>query len=56
VFLSNSTTCSPIQIESRPISSARLPKSRIICGVARGDMNVENTPIFMLAPPFDRAA
>ena len=29
--------------------SARRPKSRIICGVAWGDMNVEKTPIFMLA-------
>jgi hypothetical protein len=29
--------------------SARRPKSRIICGVAKGDMKVEKTPIFMLA-------
>ncbi len=29
--------------------SARRPKSRIICGVAWGDMNVAKTPIFMLA-------
>src|SRR5471030_513352 len=29
--------------------SARRPNSRIICGVAVGDTNVENTPIFMLA-------
>ncbi len=29
--------------------SARRPKSRIICGVAWGDMNVEKTPIFMVA-------
>ena len=31
------------------MSSARRPKSRIICGVASGDMNVAKTPIFMLA-------
>ena len=29
--------------------SARRPKSRIICGVAWGDMKVEKTPIFMMA-------
>ena len=29
--------------------SARRPKSRIICGVAWGDMKVEKTPIFMVA-------
>ena len=28
--------------------SARRPKSRIICGVAWGDMKVEKTPIFMV--------
>jgi hypothetical protein len=39
----------PIQIDSRPMSSARRPKSRIIWDVAWGDMNVEKTPIFMLA-------
>ena len=37
------------------MSSARRPKSRIIRGVARGDMNVEKTPIFMLALLFQRA-
>src|SRR5580693_185457 len=47
VFLSNNATCSPIQIDSRPISSARRPKSLIMFGVASGDMKVENTPIFM---------
>ena len=47
MFLSNSATCSPIQIELRPMFSARRPKSRIICGVAWGDMNVEKTPIFI---------
>src|SRR5262245_45996758 len=47
VCLSNRTTCSPIQIESRPIPSTRWPKSRIISGVALGDMNVEKTPILM---------
>ena len=36
---------------SRPISFARRPKSRIICGVALGDMNVEKTPIFILLLP-----
>jgi hypothetical protein len=30
------------------MSSARRPKSRIIPGVASGDMKVEKTPIFML--------
>ena len=45
--MSNRTTCSPIQIESRPMPSARWPKSRIICRVALGDMNVEKTPILM---------
>ena len=31
--------------------SARRPKSRIICGVASGDMKVAKTPIFMMFPP-----
>ena len=38
-------------VTSRPISFARRPKSRIICGVALGDMNVEKTPIFILLLP-----
>ena len=29
--------------------SARLPKSRIIAGVAWGDMNVAKTPTFMMS-------
>ena len=48
MFLSNSATCSPIQIDSRPAFSARLPKSLIILGVAWGDMNVAKTPTFMM--------
>ena len=47
MVLSNNATCSPIQIDSRPMSSARRPKSRIIFGVVKGDRNVENTPIFI---------
>ena len=52
---SGSTTCSPVQSDSKPARSAAIATFAAVCGFAQGPKLMPKSPIFTKLPPYAEA-